>query len=68
MRTVAELFRSSYCLIKAYSEGKISDSSRIPNYRKKVGMATVSYPAQALKLKGNQIRIPPFQYLLAINN
>ena len=45
-------------LIKAYSEGKISDKPRIPNYRKKGGMATVSYPKQALKLKGNQIRVP----------
>ncbi|WP_293090441.1 transposase [Okeania sp. SIO3B5] len=58
MRTVAESFRSYYGLIKAYSEGKISDRPRIPNYRKKGGMATVSYPAQALKLKDNQIRVP----------
>ncbi|GGA58726.1 hypothetical protein [Okeania sp. KiyG1] len=42
----------------AYNEGKISNRPRIPNYRKKGGMATVSYPKQALKLKGNQIRVP----------
>ncbi|NEO56446.1 MAG: IS200/IS605 family element transposase accessory protein TnpB [Okeania sp. SIO3B5] len=58
LRTVAESFRSYYGLIIAYSEGKISDRPRIPNYRKKGGMATVSYPKQALKLKGNQIRVP----------
>ncbi|MDJ0517268.1 MAG: transposase [Trichodesmium sp. MO_231.B1] len=58
LRTVAESFRSYYGLIKAYSEGKITNRPRIPNYRKKRGMATVSYPAQALKLKGNQIRVP----------
>ena len=58
LRTVAESFRSYYSLIKAYTQGKISDKPRIPNYRKKGGMATVSYPAQALKLKGNQIRVP----------
>ncbi|WP_293058451.1 transposase [Okeania sp. SIO2B3] len=58
MRTVAESFRSYYGLIKAYSSGKISDRPRIPNYRKKGGMATVSYPSQALKLKDNLLRVP----------
>ncbi|NER06784.1 MAG: transposase, partial [Okeania sp. SIO3C4] len=60
LRTVAESFRSYYSLIIAYSSGKIADRPRIPNYRKKGkgGLATVSYPAQALKLKGNQIRVP----------
>ncbi|NER04244.1 MAG: IS200/IS605 family element transposase accessory protein TnpB, partial [Okeania sp. SIO3C4] len=58
LRTVAESFRSYYGLIKAYTEGKITNKPRIPNYRKKGGMATVSYPKQALKLKGNQIRVP----------
>ncbi|NES67483.1 MAG: transposase, partial [Okeania sp. SIO2D1] len=58
LRTVAESFRYYYSLIKAYREGKILDIPRIPNYRKKGGMATVSYPKQALKLKDNQIRVP----------
>ncbi|MGD1712975.1 RNA-guided endonuclease InsQ/TnpB family protein [Dapis sp. BLCC M172] len=58
LRTVAESFRSYYGLIIAYSEGKVSDRPRIPKYRKKGGMATVSYPKQALKLKGNKIRVP----------
>ncbi|WP_192901269.1 RNA-guided endonuclease InsQ/TnpB family protein [Okeania hirsuta] len=58
LRTVAESFRSYYGLIKAYNEGTIEHRPRIPNYRKKGGMATVSYPKQALKLKDNQIRIP----------
>ncbi len=58
LRTVAESFRSYYGLIIAYNEGKILDRPRIPNYRKKGGMATVSYPKQALKLKGNKIRVP----------
>ncbi|GGA56267.1 hypothetical protein [Okeania sp. KiyG1] len=35
LRTVAESFRSYYGLIIAYSQGKISDRPRIPNYRKK---------------------------------
>ncbi|GGA32661.1 hypothetical protein [Okeania sp. KiyG1] len=58
LRTVAESFRSYYGLIIAYSEGKISDKLRIPNYIKKGGMATVSYPSQALKLKGYRIIVP----------
>ncbi len=58
LRTVVESFRSYYGLFQAYSSGKISDRPRIPNYRKKGGMATVSYPKQALKLKGNKIRVP----------
>ena len=58
LRTVAESFKSYYGLVKAYSEGKISNRPRIPNYRKKGGLATLSYPSQALKLKDNQIRVP----------
>ena len=58
LRTVAESFKSYYGLIKAYQAGKIEDKPRIPNYRKKGGLTVVSYPKQALKLKGNQIRVP----------
>ena len=58
LRTVAESFKSYYGLIKAYKAGKITDRPRIPNYRKKSGLATVSYPKQALKLKKEGIRVP----------
>ena len=58
LRTVAESFKSYYSLIKAYQEGKIENRPRIPNYRKKGGLATLTYPKQALKLKENQIRVP----------
>ena len=58
LRTVAESFKSYYGLIKAYQSGKIDTRPRIPNYRKKGGLATLTYPKQALKLKGNQIRVP----------
>ncbi|MDJ0901074.1 MAG: hypothetical protein QNJ55_19915, partial [Xenococcus sp. MO_188.B8] len=56
LRTVAESFQSysgliKAYMIKAYKEEKITDKPRIPNYRKKSGLATVSYPKQALKLK-----------------
>lgn len=56
--SVAESFKSYYGLVRAYQQGKILDRPRIPNYRKKGGLAVVSYPKQALKLKGNQIRVP----------
>ena len=58
LRTVAESFKSYHGLVKAYKDGKITDKPRIPNYRKKGGLATVSYPKQALRLKSNQIRVP----------
>jgi putative transposase len=58
LRTVAESFKSYYGLVKAYESGKILNPPRIPNYRKSCGLASISYPAQALKLKDNLIRIP----------
>ena len=58
LRTVAESFKSYYGLVKAYKKGKITDRPRIPNYRKKGGLAPLSYPKQALKLKKEGIRVP----------
>ena len=58
LRTVVESFRAYYGLVKAYQTGKVTDRPRTPNYRKKGGLATVSYPKQALKLKDRRIRIP----------
>ena len=58
LRTVAESFKSYYGLIKAYQSGKIDTRPRIPNYRKKGGLANLTYPKQALKIKENQIRVP----------
>ncbi len=58
LRTVAESFKSYYGLIKAYKDRKITDRPRLPNYRKKGGLATVSYPKQALKLKDGLVRVP----------
>ncbi len=58
LRTVAESFKSYYGLVLAHLEGKITNRPRIPNYRKKGGLAIVTYPRQALKLKNGQIRVP----------
>ncbi|AFZ35702.1 transposase, IS605 OrfB family [Stanieria cyanosphaera PCC 7437] len=56
--SVAESFKSYKGLVKAFKEGEITDKPRIPNYRKKGGLATISYPKQALKLKDNKLRVP----------
>ena len=56
--TVTESFKSYYGLIKAYKTGKITERPKLPNYRKKAGLATVSYPKQALKLKNGWVRVP----------
>ncbi len=58
LRTVAESFKSYYGLVKAYQAQKIPKRPRIPNYRKKGGLATVSYPKQALRLKKKGLRVP----------
>ncbi|WP_313935358.1 RNA-guided endonuclease InsQ/TnpB family protein [Anabaena azotica] len=56
--TVAESFQSFKQLRKVFFEGKIEQKPRLPNYRKKGGLALVSYPKQALKLVNGQIRVP----------
>lgn len=58
LTTVPESFKSYYGLVKAYQTKKIPNRPRIPNYRKKDGLATVSYPKQALRLKKNSLRVP----------
>ena len=58
LRTVAKSFKSYKALIKAYRQGEFKNQPRIPNYSKKGGLATVSYPKQALKLGNNKIRVP----------
>ena len=58
LRSVYESFKSYKELIKAYREGKIEHRPRLPKYRKKGGLALVSYPKQALRLIDGNIRIP----------
>ena len=58
LRSVYESFKSYKELIKAYREGKIEHRPRLPKYRKKRGLALVSYPKQALRLIDGNIRIP----------
>ena len=53
---VGESFKSYRKLAKLYREGKLDNKPRLPRYRKKGGLTTVSYPARWLKLKDNQIK------------
>ncbi|NMG18176.1 transposase [Brasilonema bromeliae SPC951] len=57
LRTVAESFKSFYELDKKARKGDLNQKPRLPNYRKN-GLASCTYPKQALKLIDNQIRIP----------
>ncbi len=58
LRGVAESFQSYKKLRKIWWEGKLEQKPRLPNYRKKGGLAVITYPKQALRLKGNKILIP----------
>ncbi len=58
LRSVSESFKSFEQLIKAFWAGKRADKPKPPKYRKKGGLAVVSYPKQALKVKDGYIRIP----------
>ncbi|NEQ79306.1 MAG: IS200/IS605 family element transposase accessory protein TnpB [Moorea sp. SIO2I5] len=58
LRSVYESFKSYKRLRDAYREGKIENRPRLPKYRKKGGLAVVSYPKQALRLVDGTIRIP----------
>jgi IS605 OrfB family transposase len=56
--SVTESFKSFYELQKQYHKKTITDKPRPPKYRKKGGFCGLTYPKQALKLRGNQIRLP----------
>lgn len=58
LRSVTESFKSFKELKVAFKRGELTEKPRPPKYRKSGGLALVTYPKQALKLKDNQIRIP----------
>ncbi|MFB8797713.1 MAG: transposase [Microcoleus sp.] len=58
LRTVAESFKSFQELDKKYRKGELHFRPKAPDYRKKDGFAMVTYPHQALRLVGDQIKIP----------
>ncbi|WP_210407253.1 RNA-guided endonuclease TnpB family protein [Hydrocoleum sp. CS-953] len=58
LRSVAESFKSFKELNKKYKNGNLDFQPRVPSYRKKDGLAMVTYPKQALRLVEKHIRIP----------
>ncbi|EGJ30583.1 MULTISPECIES: RNA-guided endonuclease TnpB family protein [Moorena] len=56
LHSVIESFKSYQALAKLYKSGKLRDKPRVPKYRKKGGMAVVSYPARWVKLKDGQLK------------
>ncbi|AOY81609.1 transposase [Moorena producens JHB] len=55
---VVESFKSYKALNKLYKKGKLTNKPRVPNYRRKGGMAIVSYPARWVKLVNGQLKFP----------
>ncbi|MEA5471457.1 transposase, partial [Spirulina sp. 06S082] len=55
---VAESFKSYKELSKKYQKGELENRPRLPNYRKKGGLGVITYPKQALRLKGDKVRVP----------
>lgn len=55
---IAESFKSFQELISSYKKGELENKPRPPKYRKSNGMAIATYPKQALKLIGKQVRLP----------
>ncbi|NEO91420.1 MAG: IS200/IS605 family element transposase accessory protein TnpB [Moorea sp. SIO3G5] len=53
---VIESFKSYKALSKLYKKGQLTDNPRVPKYRKKGGMAVVSYPARWVKLVKGQLK------------
>jgi len=58
LRSVAESFKSFKELDKKYNQGELHFKPKLPKYRKGNGYALVTYPKQALKLVGENIKIP----------
>lgn len=52
IKSVVESFRSYNGLLKAYWNGEITDKPKLVNYRKKGGLAVISYPFQAIGVNG----------------
>ncbi|NEO71031.1 MAG: IS200/IS605 family element transposase accessory protein TnpB [Moorea sp. SIO3H5] len=53
---VIESFKSYKALKKLYDKGKLTYKPRVPKYRKKGGLAVVSYPARWVKLVKGQLK------------
>ncbi|MBP0021492.1 MAG: transposase [Cyanobacteria bacterium SBLK] len=58
LRGVAESFKSYKELSKKYLNREVENRPRLPKYRKKGGLGTITYPKQALRLKEDKVKIP----------
>ncbi|TAF53498.1 MAG: transposase [Oscillatoriales cyanobacterium] len=58
LKSVAESFSSFRALEKLAKKGELNQKPRLPKYRTPGGMYQISYPGQALKIVGNQVRLP----------
>ena len=57
LTTVAESFKSFFGLLKAARAGKVEQRPKLPGYRRG-GLALVTFPGQAVKLKEQGLRFP----------
>ncbi|WP_013323657.1 RNA-guided endonuclease InsQ/TnpB family protein [Gloeothece verrucosa] len=59
LHDVVESFTSYRRLLALWKKGELADKPRVPNYRKKGGMAVVACPSRWIKLiENNQLKIP----------
>ncbi|AFZ12956.1 transposase, IS605 OrfB family [Crinalium epipsammum PCC 9333] len=56
--SVAESFSSFIGLLKGINNGAVIQKPKMPNYKKKGGLAVVAYPSQAVKFKAEGLRFP----------
>lgn len=56
--SVAEAFNSFRKLKASYNKGEIVDKPKPPKYRKKGGLALITYPKQAISLVADRVRLP----------
>lgn len=57
LTTIAESFKSFIGLLKGIKNGTVTQKPRLPNYRKG-GLALITFPSQAVKLKPEGLRFP----------
>lgn len=60
IETVGESFKSFKELREKFFKGELKDEPKLPNYRKKNGLAQITYPKQALQFNKNkrEVRLP----------
>lgn len=57
LTTIAESFKSFMGLLKGIKNGTVTQRPRLPNYRQG-GLALITFPSQAVKLKPEGLRFP----------